>query len=495
MSRPPRRPNEADRDVAATLVLVEQLQPALRRDDRAETVDIVRRLITLRAPMGGQWQALAQIAADNGEIGLAREAIELYVGSNPGNPDAQYQKAGLLAHIGAWSEAQAVLRTLPPDIPEPASHAYSRGTTALFLGETDEARRQLEEATRLRPQTGAPWLSLAAVVDFAREPELADRIIANERAMDSAVPSERGLYCYALGKVHADRGEHARAFEAFARGARRIRSTLAYDRHRDSKIATEAVSGYDAERIAALARRQSEPTARSIFVTGLPRSGTTLVEQILASHSAVSDGAETNRLSLLVKDIRGLSWSALAEYVDRAGASAVARLWHHWMDERFPAPGRVIDKTINTSRLLGLAATLLPEAPLIWLRRDPLDCAWSCFRTYFLQSIPWSYDLEDIAFHFRLEDRLLSQWRDILGERLLVVPYEELASEPELWIRRLLSHCGLTEEPAVFAPHENRRPVTTSSAMQVRRPINRKGIGAAQPYRAFLEPFIGAYYD
>ena len=154
----------------------------------------------------------------------------------------------------------------------------------------------------------------------------------------------------------------------------------------------------------------------------------------------------------------------------------------------------MVDKTTDTSRKLGMATALLPDAPLGWLKRCPLDCAWSCFRTCFMSGIRWSNDLDDIAYNFRLEDRLLEQWQHNLGERLLVVPYEALASEPDKEIRRILTHCGLAEEQQVFAPHENRRVVMTASAMQVRRPIHLRGIGSAEPYRPFLKPFVEAYY-
>jgi hypothetical protein len=269
---------------------------------------------------------------------------------------------------------------------------------------------------------------------------------------------------------------------------------VAYDRAKDRAQAAEAVRGYGIEKIAAIGCQQSEPTARTIFVTGLPRSGTTLVEQILTSHSAVGAGAETGRLELLAKEVGGTSFDALARHAEGHGVVPAARLWHHWLDQRFAASGRIVDKTVDASRFLGLAAALLPHAPLIWLTRSPLDRAWSCFRTYFMWAgIPWSYDLSDIATHFRLEDTLLRQWQEILGERLLVVPLEALVDDPDSWTRRILAHCGLAEEPAVFAPHENRRPVTTASARQVRRPINRQGIGSAEPYRQFLEPFCDAY--
>jgi len=444
--------------------------------------------------MGGQWQQMAYVAAGNGELTLAREAIDLLVEASGGGPEALYTKGGLLALLGDWRAADALVRTLPEDVPDPASNAYSRGMAALNLGKADEARRHLEQATLLLPQSGVAWLALSMSADLSREPVLADRLIAAARGMEGAASSQQVPYCYALGKAHAERGEHALAFDAFSRGARQMKSLLAYDRNGDRADAAKAVDGYSQERIAAIAAEQREPTGRTIFVAGLPRSGTTLVEQILTSHSAVSDGAETSRLFLLAGEVGGQSYPLLARYVAAEGVTSAARLWHHWLDELFPASSRIVDKTVTTSRFLGLAAALLPEAPLIWITRDPLDRAWSCFRTNFSGSaMPWSYDQADIAFHFRLEDQLLAQWREILGARLLTVPYESLVADPHAWIRRILAHCGLAEEPQAFAPHENRRPVPTASMMQVRRPINRDAIGSAEPYRQFLTPFIEAY--
>ena len=495
MSEPLGIRRDADHDTVAALRVLDRFQAAVRKDDRAAIVDTARQLVSWRVPLAGQWLPLAMVAARNGEIGLAREAFALYLDSFPGDPGALFRKGDLLAQIGAWDEVLALLRAWHGDAAKPASYAYVRGTAALYCGEKDEARRYLEEAATLVPRSGAPWLSLALLVDFAQDAELAERLIAGEPGMAGAGPAELGTYYYALGKAHADRGDPARAFAAYARGAGAMKSQVTYSREQDRLSATEAVSGYDAGRIADLAREQNEATGRTIFVMGLPRSGTTLVEQILTSHSAVSDGGEIYRLGLLARDVGGASFDAVRTYLEETGAAAAAGLWRHWLDERFPAPGRIVDKTLTTSRHLGLAATLLPEAPLIWLTRDPLDCAWACFRTHFAGEAAWSYDLEDIAYHFRLEDELLAQWQQILGDRLLTVPFEDLVTEPEPWIRKILAHCGLAEEPQVFAPHENPRPVTTSSAMQVRRPINRAGLGAAEGYRPFLEPFVRAYYE
>src|SRR5690606_6814372 len=189
---------------------------------------------------------------------------------------------------------------------------------------------------------------------------------------------QQAAYWYARGKVHADCGDHSAAFDAYTRGAQLMKAVARYDREQDRAEAAEALRDYSAERIEAIARRQSEPTGRAIFATGLPRSGTTLVQQILTSHSAVSEGAEMGGLALLALDVGGRSCSALERYIETEGTASVARLWDRLLEERYPAPGRVVDKAIDSSRFLGIAAALLTDAPLIWMTRDPLDRAWSC---------------------------------------------------------------------------------------------------------------------
>jgi tetratricopeptide (TPR) repeat protein len=478
-------------ELVGSLALVKRLQSAIQLRDRAELVEIVERLVETRSPLGSQWQALANLAAEYGELTLARTAIDLFVEALGGTPAAQFEKARLLMNMGAFREAHNLLCSLPPDVPPSIVYAHTRGAAALYCGETEDARKQLTVATERAPHSGSSWYLLSVAVDLEDEPQLARQLVAAGPVMENASASENAAYHYALGRLHAGREQPDKAIAAFSRASRQMKSWQRYDSSIDRKWAAEAVRGYDGEKIAGFAGLHCEDAPQTIFVTGLPRSGTTLVSQILASHSEVGGGAELGRLPLLAHEIGGQSWPDLKRHLECRDVDYTARLWRHWVAERFPGSERIVDKSVDSSRFLGIIASLLPEAPIIWLTRDPLDCAWSCFRTCFL-NIPWTNDLNDIALHFRLENQLLRRWSQILGDRLLVVPYESLVADPAAWIARILRHCGLADEPAAFAPHESPEVMATPSVRQVRRPINRDSVGVAEPYRAFLKPFVEA---
>lgn len=476
-------------------LLAASLKAALARKDRAATNRDVAALLDQRAPLGEQWKAIAQLMQVSGEATLALRAIDAFVAAAGNAPQAHYAKVVVLTQTGRLAEAHALLATLPEDVPDRAGRAHVLGNTAMTLGRVSEARAYLETAVTERPGWGPAWLSLAAATNLATDP-LGQRLIADGPAAERLHPADFARYCYALGKYHVDRREPAEAFAAFARGAALLRRETPYSRAGNTANAAQAMQGFTDDLLTSPERGAPASTSRPIFVTGLPRSGTTLVEHILASHSAVRDGGELNLIQHVAVAAGGTSGDALTRYLAGGGTrAALADLYLHLLDERFGSTGRIVDKTIDASRFLGLIATVLPDAPLIWMRRDPLDTAWSAFRTFFIHGVAWSYDLTDIAHHMQLEDRLLAYWHARLGDRLLVVPYRALVDAPADWTRRLLAHCGLAEEPGVFTPHLTERAVATASALQVRRPINRDGIGVADPYRVWLQPFIDAYAE
>ena len=475
--------------------LLSTLKPALAERDRDETNRVVERLLDLRAPLGDQWRQIAELMRVSGELTLANRAIDSYVVAAGSTPSARYAKVVLLSQSGLMRDAYDLLKTLPADVPERAGHAYVLGNIAMTLGRVDEARDHLLTALKHRPGWGPSWLTMATTGNLANH-EIGEQLIAEGPVAEKQPPGHFARYCYALGKLHADRREPDKAFAAFARGARLLRKETPYSRRGNAANAEQSQTGYGDGFLEDMRARGERSTGRPIFVTGLPRSGTTLVEHILASHSTVQDGGELNIVQHVAVAAGGVSGDHIRQYLERGKSlDDLARLYLHLLAERHPGEGRVVDKTIDVSRCLGLIAAALPDAPLVWMKRDPLDNAWSCFRTFFIHGVGWSYDLEDIAHHFRLQDAQTAFWQDRLGDRLLVVPYADLVEQPELWTRRLLSHCGLSEEAGVFKPHETERVVATASAMQVRQPINRSGLGVAEPYRTHLQPFVDAYYD
>lgn len=473
--------------------LIQELRDAVARRDRAATNKSVTQLLEAGAPLGPEWRRIAELMRVSGEVRLAHRAMDAFVSSAGGSPEALYQKVVLLTQTGRLREAHDLLAAMPAGRMDPAARAYVLGNTAITLGLVEEGKGELEKVVRARPGWGPAWVTLASTVNLATDP-LGDRLLNEVAAAQNQPAGDRARFYYALGKLHHDRHEHDRAFAAFAHGAGLLRAELPYSRLGDQATARAAMSAFGAGTIEEWNMQQTQRTDRPIFVTGLPRSGTTLVEQILTSHSAVRDGGEISLAHHVAVATGGTSGEAIAAHIAQGGSiAAMGGLYLHLLEERFGTGGRIVDKTVDNSRFLGLIAATLPDAPLIWMRRDPLDAAWSCFRTFFIHGVGWSYDLTDIAEHFALEDRLIDFWQERLGDRLLVVPYPALVDAPEEWTRRILAHCNLPEEEQVHRFHETERVVATASALQVRRPINRSGIGVADPYRDHLRPFVAAY--
>lgn len=473
--------------------LLQQLGAALLRHDEA-AIAVVKRLIANRGPLGEQWRAVGKMMLRIGELEAANAAMALLVEQNAGASRARFAQARMFARTGQIERAWHAAADLDGRGLDPFKLHCFRGELQVARGAFADARAWLLRALDVRPGSGEAWLMLAMAVRLDRDGEVAERLFRAEAAFAQAPADDAAMYDYALGKAYADRGDHRRAYAAFARGAAIQGSLRGYAAAADRASADAALRGYDRRYFAALAPIADPPTRRPILVTGLPRSGTTLVEQILASHSGVAGGDELGLFGALVHRLGGADAGSLGDWLAQGRSRAeLSRRYLYLLDQRFGPAGRVVDKTLEASRYLGLAASLLPDAPILWIRRDPLDNAWSIFRTFLAQGGPWTWDLGAIGHHFRIEDELAERWQDMLGDRLLTIRYEDLVDRSEETIPRLLRHCGLPPEAAVFAPHRARRAVTTFSAAQVREPINRDGIGSAAPYRAFLQPFVEAY--
>lgn len=465
---------------------------ALRARDPVGAAAVARAMVRDGADLKSQWAAVARFAATEGDWPLAVDAMRRFVRDDGGAVDRRLSLAETLAECGRADEAVAELEAARSLAPGDPRIDHFLGTLLIEGGRREEGVERLRAALGTRPRSGPSWLALANARTFTRgDPDFA----ALERAgslFDGAPAAERAAWCYARGKALDDLGEHARAFDAFAQGARLVAAERPYDARVDQASALATITGWDAR----WAGTPPAPGGRAILVTGKPRSGTTLVEQILASHSAVADGGEVNLLGPAVQAAGGAGVAALAARV-RAGAdwSPLRDRYAQLLAGRFGPAGRIVDKSLNTSRFAGAVRLAMPEVPLVWLRRDPLDTAWSSFRTFFARGVAWSFDLEAMARHHAIEDRLHAFWSEQYGPRLLTLSYAELVERPDESIDRLLAHCGLPPEPGVRDFHRTERAVRTASVGQVRRPVNRDGLSTAEPYRARLAPYERAYAE
>jgi hypothetical protein len=328
------------------------------------------------------------------------------------------------------------------------------------------------------------------------DPDLAEMERLRPAIERGTEPAIFARFLYGLAKAWHDCGDYDRAFALYSQGAALRRMGEKWDPEALGRHADGMIRDFTPEAVARLQPSRSERPA--LFVNGLPRSGTTLVEQILVSHSQVAEGGEVNLLRAALIPTGDYSLAGALRYEQRMAGrpdpwGALAKSYFHMLEMRFRTAKLVVDKTLGQSHFMGLLLHMLPQARVIWMRRDPEDVALSCFRNFFSSQIPWSWSLEDIGRFFAIEDCLFAHWTQAFPERILVVPYESLARTPEEWIPRILAHAGLPDEPQVREFHATRRNVRTASVQQVRSPISTARIGQAEAYAAHLAPFRAAY--
>lgn len=470
---------------------------ALNACDRERAAALLQEELRLGAPSGERWRSVSRLAGQIGEINIAIEAARRYADTPPTSLDRRLQFWSELAQYGRTEDARKDLRGLPANLRRQPYVLHFLGTLAGQEGDFDEAERLYREALTQAPYLPQTWFALAMIKTFAPgDPDLA----AMERAgaaMDRAEPSIRARFLYGLAKAWHDCGEFDRAFALYSEGAALRRQEEKWDPAALERFVDGLIRDFTPERMTQLT--PSEDGRPALFVNGLPRSGTTLVEQILVSHSAVADGGELNLLRAALIPTGDRSFDGAFGYQQRMAGQPdpwgkLAASYFRMLEMRFSTSALVVDKTLGHSHFMGLLMHMLPGARVVWMRRDPEDTALSCFRTYFTSSVPWSWSLEDIGHFFRLEDRLHAHWSMVFPERVLSIDYQQLAADPGKWIPRIAEHCGLELEPAMRESHRTKRGVLTASVQQVRSPITTARIGLSAGYSAHLGTFRKTYF-
>jgi tetratricopeptide (TPR) repeat protein len=469
-----------------------QALEALRRGDRRGAAALLAREIREGNTAQKNLPSVAQLAVRIGEVEVALEASRRWA---PGSIESLLGYWAMLGTYGRSEDALADIERQPVSVREHPSVLHVRATIVNQFGRVQEAQQLFRRALAKMPNAMQTWFALAMIKKFEpRDPDLA--AMEGLERLVNVPPEVRASLFYGLGKAREDCGDVDRAFEYYSKGAALVRQTRPFDLTTYRAAAEKFILGFTAENLNELQKSGFEGQ-RALFVTGLPRSGTTLTEQLLVGHSAVADGAELNLFGTALVPLLGAAHFENALRYQKSHQmdpwGDIARDYAHLLDLRFRSSSLVVDKSLGQSALTGLILHSMPDARIAWLQRNPEDVALSCFRTYFTAGLAWTCSLTDIADYMRIEERMLAHWRALFPDRILVVPYEELVTAPAEWSVRLQEHFGLpVEELESSLPKD--RAVRTASVTQVKEPISTKRIGQSAKFERHLRPFRERYY-
>jgi tetratricopeptide (TPR) repeat protein len=409
-------------------------------------------------------------------LGAAREAAS----KAEAQPGLVRELAGVLRDCGQAEEAQACLEqglALAPDDP---AVLYDLAMTEYHLDRADVADVHLAHLLEVAPFHG-PGLHLRSALRTQRESSNHVDDLRQRLGDGPAHPRFVAATNYALAKELEDLGQYEESTAALDAGARAYRSTLAYDSDAEM-IAHEGIrSALSRETLAALGPGYADE--QPVFVIGMPRSGTTLVERILSAHSqlvSIGEFTEFPRrygMSLSEQYVRDTSRTPTQASLDIDFAALGKAYCVAARELAGPAPG-FVDKLPYNFLYCGYILTALPNAKLIHLTRHPLDTCYAVYKTLFFGAYSFSYDLDELASYYISYYRLMAHWRTVLDGRILDVAYEDLVREPEAQVRRIIDWCGLAWEPSVLDFHQQQGASMTASAMQVRRPVYTDSIGS-----------------
>jgi tetratricopeptide (TPR) repeat protein len=445
------------------------------------------------------YRGLAPTLSGLGRLTEAEAATRYLARIEPKSPQTWVTAAGVAIRLMRQTEAvEAYERALQLQ-PQEAGLRMSIGHLQKTLGRRAESEASYKAVLTMDPGRAEAYWSLADLKNYVFSDE---EVAAMRRLIESDPrdPSNEAQLDFALGKALEQRQQYHEAFACYARGAELRRREAPFDiaqfEHRCARIR----AFFDAAFFAAH-RGGGDPSPAPIFIVGLPRSGSTLVEQILASHSAVEGTMELLNVLNIVREFDDMApgRTGYPETVGGASAERMSELGCRYIEQTAPllrlGRRRFTDKLPNNFSHIGLIHAILPHATVIDVRRHPMDACFSTFKQYFAEGQNFSYDLEDLGRYYRSYLTLMDHWDGVLPGKVLHVRYEELVRSPEAGIRRLLEHCALDFEPACLAFHETRRAVRTASAEQVRQPIYTSAVGYWRHFERELEPLRRALGD
>lgn len=442
----------------------------------------------------------ANVLARRGKFEAALTELNALLAAEPDQPGYLILKANTLVRIGDHETAIAIYREVLARIPATAGVQMSLGHSLKTVGHQDQAIAAYTAARLLRDDLGDAYWSLANLKTF----RFSDDDLDTMRAVAGRETTGREDYfhlAFALGKALEDRGEFEESFTWYRRGNAIKRRLIAYsadENHSD----VARISDYFSKDVFEARRNAGCQDRAPIFIVGLPRAGSTLLEQILASHSAVEGTQELPDIISIARRIadkkRSDEPSSYPGGLTRLSDADLTALGEEYIERtrihRTGAPF-FIDKMPNNFVHIGLIRLILPNATIIDARRHPVACCFSGYKQLFAKGQNFTYNLTDIGRYYDDYVGLMRHWQEVLPGHVLRVQYEDMVADTQAQVRRLLDHCGLPFEDNCLRFYENRRAVKTASSEQVRQPIFTSGLGQWENFEPWLSPLKAALGD
>jgi len=430
------------------------------------------------------------------------EAIEQFkkvIKLEPGNVPAHHLMASALSLTARTYESIEVYQRVLELQPKHAGAMLGLGHVLKTVGRQEDAIEAYRNCIRHLPQNGETWWSIANLKTYRLTDEdiqQMESMVSNSDDDGPEITEESTVnILFSLAKAFEDRGNYQKAWDYYEEGNSRRRVLEIYDPVRTETMNDEMVKVFNREFLSANTGL-GNPSAEPIFVVGLPRSGSTLIEQILASHSQVEGTSELPYAGLVATSLNrnradGVNYP---HAVHELGEDHFKRLGSEYLEfaqiHRTEGKPFFIDKMPNNFPTVGFLHLILPNAKIIDARRYPLDSCLSCYRQLFARGQSFTYDLTDIGEYFLQYERMMDHWHEVLPDRCLTVQYEEVVTDFENQVRRLLEYCELPYEEACINFHETERPVRTASSEQVRQPVYSKSVNFWRNHEANLGELI-----
>ncbi|MEP1229841.1 MAG: sulfotransferase, partial [Litorimonas sp.] len=465
---------------------------AVSMDEKRIAANVFLKVTKLDSKHAGAWAHLAKIFSELGFTVRADEAIAKAAALKPNHALVQNVIGSVYTQIGEHEKASTWYSQAYQSEPNNPAYATNLANAYNFTGKRREAKETIEALLKISPNNPqAHWIGAGLHRQTSDETANTMLKIANEF---SGNDSAQAFLYYGAGKVFEDVENWDAAFEVFHKGAKAKRQTLDFDEIAEERLFETLHDTFDDQWLANVSAA-SDVQGGPIFIVGQPRTGTTLIERIITAHSKVTSAGELQQFYLSMRRLSQVQTPSrvndeLIKGAAKIDPSVLGKAYLHGTRSFGEKGVYFVDKMPVNYLYVPLIARALPNAKIIHVTRDPADSCFSSFKQLFAQAYPHSYNLEEMARHHVRYRKLMQQWRDVVGGRMLEVSYEETVVDLESNARRLIEFLGLEWEQACLDFHKQSGAVSTASASQVREPAHTRSVGRWKRYEDQLKPVI-----